>query len=338
MNSLTYLTLIITYKCASRCEHCCIGAGPEHLEWMLAKDADRYISGATKDNNINWMTLIGGEALIDLNRTIEIGKIALAHGIPKVEIDTSASWASGEEMARDVVQRIVDAGLCLGAISIDGFHQNHVQPEYVLRLLHAAKDLGIELKGSSAVLQVGTPANPYDEETARLTQWFGAHGFRVESSPVVLHGRAVNLARHHTGARSIPQCRCEGVYFFATRDWHEPGGVEIDVFGSVMFEHGICIGNAKEENISDILQRYDAETHPIISVLMREGPIGLTRIPEASAFVLREDGYVDKCHLCQEIRTYLRPSFPGILCPDNFYPPIKELPTTEGKRHQELLP
>ena len=287
---------------------------------MSIEDADRYISGVTKNNNINWMTLIGGEALVDLDRTIEIGKIVLAHGIPKVEIDTSASWASDGDTTREVVKRIVDEGLCLGAISIDGFHKIHVQPENALHLLRAAKDLGIELKGSSAVLQMGTPANPYDEETARLTQWFEARGFCVEPSPVVFHGRAVTLVRHHTGARSIPQDICAGVYFFATKDWRKPGGVEIDVFGSVMLEHGICIGNVKVQDISEILQGYNAETHPVISVLMKQGPIGLTRMPEAQDFVLREDGYIDKCHLCQEIRTYLRPSFPDILCPDNFYP------------------
>lgn len=323
ISSLTYLTLIITYQCASRCGHCCIGAGPEHREWMSPEDADRYISGVTKHNNITWMTLIGGEALLNLDRTIEIGRIALARGIPRVEIDTSASWCVDENTAIDVVRRIYEAGLSLGAISMDGFHQEHVQPECVWRLLRAAGNLGIELKGSSAVLQSGTPSNSYDEETARLTQWLNSHGWGVDSFPVVLQGRAANLARFHTGERSIPHDRCEGAYFFATKDWCEPGGVEIDVAGSVMLEHGICIGNARETDLSDILEAYSAERHPIISVLMSEGPIGLTRMPEAEGFTLREEGYVDKCHLCQEIRIHLRPRFPDILSPDNFYPPLE---------------
>ncbi len=291
---------------------------------MTPEEAECYISGVTKHGKINWMTLIGGEALLDLDRTLEIGKIALDHGIHSVEIDTSASWGRDDDTSKYVVRRIVEAGLKLGAISIDGFHQKHVPPECVLRLFRAAKDFGIELKGSSAVLETGAPSNAYDAETLRLTQWFGEHGFQVQSSPVVLQGRAVNLARYHTGTRSVPQDKCGGVYFFATKDWRQPGGVEVDVFGSVMLEHGIRIGNARQRDISMILDEYDAETHPIISVLMKQGPIGLTRIPEASGFVLREGGYVDKCHLCQEIRTYLRPHFPEILGPDNFYPEIKE--------------
>ncbi len=324
LNSLTYLTLIVTYQCPSRCRHCCVGAGPEHHEWMTPDDAERYISGVTKNNNISWMTLIGGEALLDLERTIEIGKIARAHGIAKVEIDTSASWGSSEETAKDAVRRIVDAGLSLGVISIDGFHYDHAEPECILHLLRAARDLGVELKGSSAVVQEGTPANPHDEKTARLVQWVEGHGLSVRSSPLVFHGRAVNLARYHTGPRSIPQDKCKGASFFATKDWRKLGGIEIDVYGCVMPDHGICIGNARKTDISEILEAYDATTHPIISVLMAEGPIGLTRIPEASGFVLREDGYIDKCHLCHEIRTYLRPHFPASLCPENLYPPIRD--------------
>jgi len=323
IDNLTYLTLIVTYQCSSRCDHCCIGAGPEHRNWMTPQEAERYLSGVMKHGDINWMTLIGGEALLDLDRTIEIGKIALAHGIPRVEIDTSVAWGRDEEVARAVVQRVTNAGLSLGQVSIDGFHQKHVPPERVLCLLRVARELGVELRAGAAIIQSGPPTNPYDEETARLTQWLAESGFPVESFPVVFHGRAVNLTRYHTGARTIPQDKCPGVYFFATKDWRQPGGLEVDVFGSVMLEHGICIGNAKQEDISKILQGYDAETHPIISVLMKEGPIGLTRIPEADGFVLREDGYVDKCHLCQEVRTYLRSRFPEVLGPDNFYPELE---------------
>lgn len=165
MNSLTYLTLVITYQCSSRCAHCCIGAGPEYREWMSPADADRYIADVTKHNDIDWMTLIGGEALLDLDRTIEIGQIPLSHGIPRVEIDTSASWGVDDDTAVDAVRRIAAAGLSLGGISVDAFHQQYVKPERVLRLLRAARQLGIELKGSSAVVQAGEPANPYDVET-----------------------------------------------------------------------------------------------------------------------------------------------------------------------------
>ena len=269
------------------------------------------------------MTLIGGEAMLDLERTLQIGKIALSHGIPKVEIDTGASWANSVEIARDVLKRILDAGLSLGAVSVDSFHQKHVPQENLMNLFLAARDLGIVLKGSCAVIEQGVQGNPYDEESSELIRWFSNHGVQIDTFPVVFQGRAVNLAQYHSGIKSIPQDKCPGVYFFATEDWRNPGGIQIDVNGYVMLEHGICIGNTREKDLSDILDSFDAETHPIISVLLKDGPIGLTRLPESEGFKLQENGYTDKCHLCQDIRTYLRPQFPEILCPDSYYPPIQ---------------
>ena len=323
VNTLTYITLIVTYQCPARCAHCCIGAGGmENGEWMSVEDAEYYLSEATRNNDITWMTLIGGEALLDLNRTIEIGKIALAHGIPTVKIDTNSAWCVDEQVAESTLGKIYEAGLMLGAVSVDAFHQRFVPRERALYLMRAAEKLGIGLEGNSTILEAEEADNAYDEESRELTGWFGERGFQVSPGTLVFQGRAVQLAGIHTGPRSIPEDRCEGVYFFATRDFRQPGGIQIDLEGWVMVDHGICIGNARQRSLGEILADYDADSHPIISVLMDEGPIGLTRIPEANGFQLREEGYVDKCHLCQEIRTYLRPRFPGVLEPERYYPPI----------------
>jgi len=322
MNSLTYLTLIITYKCSSRCAHCCIGAGPKFSEWMSVEDAEHYISVVTENNKIKWMTLIGGEALLDVDRTIEIGKVARAYGIEKVEINSNASWCTCDEVAEEVFQRIKDADLTISGPSVDAFHQKYVNKESVLRFIQIGRKFGFELNGFAEFIEKDNPDNPFDVETNNLLNWLTKSGFNPGSDKVVFQGRGVNLQRYYTGERSIPKDPCEGVYYFGTKDFREPGGIQIDVNGHVMLDHGICIGNAKEQSLSEILNSFSAETHPIISVLMKEGPLGLTRIPEARGFKLKEGGYIDNCHLCQEIRTFLRPFFPDILCPDSYYPKI----------------
>ena len=322
MNNLTYLTLIITYQCRSRCAHCCIGAGPDHHNWMTPAEADSCLKIITEHNKIRHMTLIGGEALLNLDLTLTIGKLALARGIPKVEIDTGSSWAVDDEYTEQVISRILEAGLSIGAISVDAFHQQHTPPGRVLRVLQSARKQGLDLQGIATLIQPEDPTNKWDRETFRLIDWFGQHGFKVDTAPLILQGRAVNLARYHNGKRKIPSDRCKGVYFFATEDFRNPGGIQIDSLGSVMLEHGICIGNTHRMPLADILAEYNADTHPIFSVLRRKGPFGLTKLPQASGFRLRDDGYIDKCHLCQEIRTYLLPFFPNILGPEHYYPDI----------------
>ena len=321
MDTLTYLTLVITYQCSSQCAHCCLGAGPEFHEWMEPEEAEQYIAEVTGDNQITHMTLIGGEALLDPERTVAIGEIARRYGIPRVNIDTNGSWATDEESALRVLRSLLDASLDVD-FSVDAFHQHYVPRERVLCAMQAARKLGLNLGGSSNYLESEDASNIYDRETRSITRWFRARGFDVNPSRlgVVFQGRAVNLPHEYHGPRRIPEDRCMGVPWFATADFRRLGGIQIDVFGWVMVEHGICIGNAKQRPLGEILASYDPEAHPIIRVLMNEGPIGLTRIPEAKGFQLREEGYVDKCHLCHEIRTHLRARFPDVLCPENCYP------------------
>jgi len=292
---------------------------------MEPEDAERYIAEVTRDNCISHMTLIGGEALLDPERTVAVGKIARRYGIGEVHVNTNGSWAVDDQTAERVLGMLLGAGLRVPAISVDAFHQRHVSPRLVLCAMRAGKALGIDMEGSSELLDAHDAPNVHDEETGRLTDWFRDRGFDVTpSNPfgVVFQGRAVNLAGLHRGPRCFPRDKCAGAPWFAAGDFRRLGGIQIDPYGWVMVEHGLCIGNARQQPLAEILASYDPGAHPILSVLIDEGPIGLTRIPEAAAFELREERYVDKCHLCHEIRTYLRPQFPDLLAPDNCYPEI----------------
>jgi len=293
---------------------------------MEPREAEQYIAEVTRQNQISHMTLIGGEALLDLERTIAIGEIALRYGIPSVQVNTNGSWALDEGTALRVLTRLLDAGFDLPAISVDAFHQRYVPRERVLCAMRAGRKLGLELNGFAEILESEDASNIYDTETLNISRWFRERGFDVRLEKrlphLVFQGRAINLVHAYNGPLSIPEDRCMGVPWLATADFRRLGGIQIDVYGWVMVEHGICIGNARQRPLGEILASFDPEAHPIISVLMNEGPIGLTRLPEAEGFQLREEGYVDKCHLCHEVRTHLRHKFPDVLCPENCYPEI----------------
>jgi hypothetical protein len=67
-----------------------------------------------------------------------------------------------------------------------------------------------------------------------------------------------------------------------------------------------------------MLEQYDAKTHPIFSVLLREGPLGLARMAERCGYVIKRN-YADKCHLCHEARQVLKPYYDEVLQPDQHY-------------------
>ncbi|MFA6107918.1 MAG: radical SAM protein [Candidatus Latescibacterota bacterium] len=322
MDSLTYLTLVVSYRCSARCAHCCLSAGPDRAAtWMTPEQARGYIEPLVRDNPIDFMSLIGGEALLEVDRTVAIGHIARQCGIAKVQIDTNASWCVDDDTTARVLERVYKAGLEIGAVSVDAFHQRYVPRDRVLRLLRVAASLGHPRRGQVYYLESPDAANPYDRATSQLVEWLGGLGHETYSGTAVLHGRGAGLAAVHAGPRTVPTDICAGVPAFRNDDFRRPGGIEIDVHGWVMVEHGICIGNAAELPVQQILGEYQAQSHPIISVLLAQGPIGLTRLPMAAGFRLRPEGYVDKCHLCHEVRCHLQPHFPKILAPAECYLP-----------------
>jgi hypothetical protein len=57
---------------------------------------------------------------------------------------------------------------------------------------------------------------------------------------------------------------------------------------------------------------YEPDAHPIIRVLSRDGPSGLLSLAQRHGYS-SAGGYVDGCHLCYQVRRFLRPRYPAYL-------------------------
>jgi len=85
--------------------------------------------------------------------------------------------------------------------------------------------------------------------------------------------------------------------------------VHIDGSGNVF--SGTCIGIitgtvevGQEGGLDKLWQGFDYREHPIISVLVEQGPVGLIKSAIEVGYQPKR-GYAGKCHLCYEIRRFL---------------------------------
>ncbi len=324
---LAMLWLLLTYRCTARCAHCLVDGRPEQTAWMSLATAEQYLATVAADHPLQYLGIVGGEALLDLDLCVGIGELAKAHGLPKVVISgTNCCWATTDSRAREVLTRLTTAGISV-ELSMDGFHDGSVPFDRVVRALRVAGELGLERKVETNLVEGLAAMNPYDTRTRELVKRLtaeqlvpgGPDGDAWTIKQIGFYGRAARLSSLVSGARSIPLDRCAGAPWLSP-DFRQPSSIIIDPDGWVMPEFGIAIGNTRQSSLASILASYRAEDHPIIRVLLQQGPIGLTRMPEAAGFALRSEGYLDKCHLCYEIRDYLQPHFPGILAPRSCYP------------------
>jgi hypothetical protein len=82
-----------------------------------------------------------------------------------------------------------------------------------------------------------------------------------------------------------------------------PESICVEPSGEVDICWALPIGNAKEKPLSRIIGEYDWRKNPVIKILAEKGPMGLLKSDDVQ---FRKGQYVDKCHLCIEIRKNLK--------------------------------
>ena len=95
--------------------------------------------------------------------------------------------------------------------------------------------------------------------------------------------------------------------------------IHLDPYGNMQTCCGVIVGNADRTPLPELMAAGFGAGNPIVSALQEEGPVGLLRMAEARGY--RRERYVQKCHLCWQVRKFLRPHYPHLLGPDEIYGP-----------------
>ena len=300
--------LMLSYGCPSRCACCYVYSGPEagsvetEMSAALALDCWRAVRRMAGEEGLVHIT--GGEPFDDFERLETILRKAQAEGLEGLEkIETNANWCTNENLVRERLERLRDLGLTKLQISTDVYHQEYVSSERV----RMGVQMGQEVLGEERVLirwqdfykdpvLVGPMSKP-----ERILAFLRAMGQRRER----LLGRAAEKLANLLPARVYDDFAGKNCKKNLLGVQH----VHIDGSGNVFSGTciGIIIGKVKagpEGGLDKLWQGFDYREHPIISVLVEQGPVGLLKSALEAGYQPKP-GYADKCHLCYEIRRFL---------------------------------
>lgn len=319
MIRLRGLDILLTYKCTGRCAHCCYRAGPERKETMTIAEVESYLTAAA-DQPLEWILLFGGEPFLfpDLLRA----SVAMAAPLAPVLVFTNGYWATEPDVACQRLADLQAAGLNHILFSVDAFHQAHVPLERIAIGLEAARKLGYRtIEVDSRCLGEPDADNFFNQRTqdimTRLAELCDLTGVKVYRGPARMVGRAADLLSPYLATQSVPPTGCSLPDYLGD-DLRAPTCVEIHPGGWVNLCAGLALGNAFEHPLQQILADYDPGSHPIITVLVQEGPAGLLRLAKQHGYSLA-GGYVHGCHLCYQVRRLLRAHYPDYLVPSQPY-------------------
>lgn len=269
--------------------------------------------------------IAGGEAMIEYETLLAICREADRQQAAPHFIETNASWCTNREVARGRLSELWSAGVRGLYISADPYHLAFVPVDRYLRCYEAA----VERFGEQRVM---APKLSRQEllEMQRAGRAPALLAEAVRAAPPRMVGRAGEELARQLPPREIGElagdtmwhdssermsCACE---FSPATMWE----MHLDPYGNVQTCCGVVLGNVERTPLAELVASGFAAEDPILNALRAEGPVGLLRLAEARGY--KRGRYVQKCHLCWEVRKYLRPQFPAVLGPDEIYGPLPE--------------
>jgi len=290
------LHLLLTYQCSLECDHCFVWSSPWQPGTMTAGQVDDLLDKAQSYEGITSIYFEGGEVFLFYPLLLHGVREAKLRGFD-VGLVTNCYWATSHEDACAWLEPF--KGLLSDfSVSYDSYHWPEEYSPRVQNAISAAEELGIP---SSTITIAGPDVADAAEAVGQLP---------AGESAVMYRGRAAEKLAPRAEKRPWTEmdiCPYE--------DLIDPGRLHVDPFGFVHICQGIAIGNLFEQSVSEIVNGYDPQAHPICGPLLNGGPAALVRryaLPLAGE-------YADACHLCDSARHVLRSQFPEILTPGQMY-------------------
>ena len=310
---------LLTFKCPAECQHCSYKSGPKRTGFINLKEVSGYLNELIKMHPLQSVWVHGGEPFLYFDYLEQIIKEAKKREIPDRGVISNCFWAKNEKIAMNKLEILKKAGLMSLTFSFDYFHQKFIPWDYVKNALKSAITLSFEkVYLDSYFLESLDSYNEFNRITKDNLRNLGEiEGVTYHQMVMSLEGRGAELSEYMKKNKEIPSGKCP-VPFWIDGDFQNPETIEIDSEGNVTLCPGICIGNTNIQSLTKIIQNYNVESHPVLSFIWKEGPIGLLKIANEQGFQ-QNQLYVNECHLCYELRKFLRSIYPYSLAPKECY-------------------
>jgi molybdenum cofactor biosynthesis enzyme MoaA len=271
---------------------------------MDVKDAYNFLAEATSVANLESFMVFGGEPMLYPNRTTAIFRKANELKIPEIEMLTNGVWGKSKEKAEKLATALKKAGLNTVGISVDAFHLQWIPLEYPRNSALALLKAGVKnVTWNVAVIESINAGNEYDVKTKQILEELEPVGIDTHYVKIMPVGRAVQNLRQYFHPTSLEgSCESEPVIGNVLTN---PESICIEPSGEVDICWHLAIGNAKETPLNRTISNYDWRKIPAIKTLVEEGPTGLLKYSRPYNNQFRKCHFINKCHLCIEIRKTL---------------------------------
>ena len=268
--------------------------------------------------------LTGGEPFLNFPLLLKAVQFAVDRHI-EVYVETNADWCGNEYLALKRFTQLRDAGLSSVLISVSPFHAENIPVQNTLRGIRAAREIFGQQKVQIYLHDWLYLLGQFGiNETVPITNFIDEYGMQETGTlfwtgyGLIGGGRAgykLGYLTKRYSAESFSQKKCSDEIIYARHS-------HFDLYGNFIpaFCGGITLG--RWQDYLKIQTDFIAgKLEGVLKILVEEGPFGLYQLAVREFdFQQEQAGYVDKCHLCVDVRKHLTQSA-GFdeLKPEGFY-------------------
>lgn len=288
------------YACSPRWEEDWISEEDAEaiLSQLSAKARGRHLDQDKIDLNYG-IHLTGGEPFLNFDLLLSITEMASRLGIPPAFVETNCFWSRDDEITREKLARLKQAGLRGILISANPFTIEQIPFE---RIERAAK-ISEEVFGGNVIVYQSYFYNQFKRmginSTLPFEEYLQKAGYGLRYIELLPLGRVsyklADLYRKHPPEHfSGASCEHELI-----RDWH----IHIDNYCNFIpgYCAGISLGDARD--LDAICRGIDLDELPVLRALVTSME-ELYRLGKKFGYE-EEEGYISRCHLCVSIRRRL---------------------------------
>jgi hypothetical protein len=311
----------LSYKCTAACRHCMYACSPRwKADWITEEDLEKILGqlagkiqpgpdGPERIGLSHGLHFTGGEPFMNFGLLCRALEIASGLGIPSLFVETNGYWCTGDSATREKLMVLREKGLKGIMISVNPFYLEYVPFERTERAVR----IGMEVFGYNAIvyqleyyrrfralgIRDRVPFGEYLQMEHRADFVRNTEFFIMGRAPYSLKEELAGLYPRYPAAQ-FAHTRCAPPFL---RNWHN----HFDNYGNFVpgFCGGISLGDCRE--LDDLLRTgIDTEEYPVLSYLLREDMTGLLQFALDRGYRVDGSGYYSRCHLCVDLRKYLR--------------------------------
>jgi len=311
---------MVNYACTARCRHCMYGCSNKgSKDYVTPENADKIMK-TLSDNGVYSLHIGGGEPFLDFEGLCTVIKAMNRYGIAVDYIETNAFWCHDLVSAKEKLHRLLELGVDAVMASCDPFHAEWVPVDRVLTFIQAARETGMGYfvwkdQFLRRLMKLDThKAHTTEELKAVLGENYIAE--TAKEYGIGMNGRALFIAKEiypeKPGFDIASSAPCKRIL--------EGRHCHVDLYGNVV--PAGCTGIAIPLEVflnPDRTALYDEEKYPVLARVLQGGCKALLDYAVSLGFD-PETKAATSCHLCYQIRCFLRENAPAKeLGPDCFY-------------------